>query len=184
MKKITMLAAVDRRWGIGYRNRLLFRIKEDMDDFRNKTVHNIVVMGRKTFESLPGNRPLANRINIVLSREKGLHSRYEAGENGLIFMESRDEVLEYAENVQQSVYIIGGGEIYREFLNAASEAYITKVDAVREADTFFPNLDKLPEWKVVSKSGKGGEAGCPEYEFWHYCKVEKECYLGDAVFQT
>lgn len=170
MKKLVMLAAVDRRWGIGYQNRLLFRIKQDMDDFRDKTVHNIVVMGRRTFESLPGSRPLANRINIVLSREKELRSRYGAGESGLIFMGSRDEVLEYAENAQQSVFIIGGGEIYREFLNAASEAYITKVEAVREADTFFPNLDKLPEWKVVSKSGKGRGTEGPEYEFWHYCK--------------
>lgn len=173
MKKIIMLAAVDRCWGIGYRNRLLFHIKEDMEDFRNKTIHNIVVMGRRTFESLPGSRPLANRTNIVLSREKELSSRYGAGESGLIFMGSRDEVLEYAENAQQSVFIIGGGEIYREFLDEASEAYITKVDALREADTFFPDLDKLPEWKVVSKSGKGKETGCPEYEFWHYCKSGK-----------
>lgn len=173
MKKIIMLAAVDRCWGIGYRNGLLFHIKEDMEDFRNKTIHNIVVMGRRTFESLPGSRPLPNRTNIVLSRQKELSSRYGAGESGLIFMESCDEVLEYAENAQQSVFIIGGGEIYREFLNEASEAYITKVDAVREADTFFPNLDKMPEWKVVSKSGKGREAGCPEYEFWHYCKSGK-----------
>lgn len=173
MKKIIMLAAVDRRWGIGYQNRLLFRIKEDMEDFRNKTVHNIVVMGRRTFESLPGSRPLANRTNIVLSRENELSSRYGAGESGLLFMGSRDEVLEYAENAQQSVFIIGGGEIYREFLDEASGAYITKVDAVREADTFFPNLDELPEWEVVSKSEKRRETGCPEYEFWHYCKSGK-----------
>lgn len=175
MKKMVMLAAVDRHWGIGCRNRLLFHIKQDMDDFRNKTLHNIVVMGRRTFESLPGSRPLPDRINIVLSREREICSRYGAGGSELIFMGSREEVLEYAENAQQAVFIIGGGEIYREFLNEASEAYITKVDAVREADTFFPNLDQLPEWNVVSKSGTGREAGCPDYEFWHYCKCEGDC---------
>lgn len=173
MKNIVMLAAVDRCWGLGCRNQLLFHIKRDMVDFRNKTLHNIVVMGRRTFESLPGSRPLPNRINIVLSRQKEICSRYGAGESELIFMGSRHEVLEYVENTQESVFIIGGGEIYREFLNEATEAYITKVDAVREADTFFPNLDQLPEWKVVSKSGKGREAGCPDYEFWHYSKCEK-----------
>ncbi len=146
-KKICLLAAVDRNWGIGRQNHLLFHLKQDMRFFAEKTKGNIVVMGRKTLESLPGGRPLGERTNIVLTRQ--------AMEiEGAVVAHSLEEVMSFVKSRKEEVFVVGGGEIYRQYLDIASEAYITKVDAVREADVYFPNLDRMTDWKMISSSGR------------------------------
>lgn len=159
-KKLEIIAAVDRNWGIGYKNHLLFHSKKDMSCFRQHTLGNIVIMGRKTLESFPGGAPLSGRTNIVLTRkgmtEQTQGSGYALEDTGtrLVPARSVEEARKLAESFPGKVYIIGGGEIYREFLPLVSTAYITQFEAEERADTFFPNLDVDPEWEQVSVSGE------------------------------
>lgn len=149
MKEIFILAAVDRQWGIGYENQLLFHIKEDMVFFRQKTLGNVVIMGRKTLESFPDAKPLPGRKNIVLTRNHLWKRQNEKRENSLVILTSVEEVLKTVERESREVYVIGGQQIYEQFLPFAAGVYLTKIDAVRDADRHFPNLDQLSEWRQV-----------------------------------
>lgn len=168
MKSFTLLAAVDREWGIGYHNQLLFHLKRDMEVFQQKTLKNIVVMGRKTLESLPGGRPLPNRKNIVLTRRTSLFGGDGKEDENLVILHSRREVIEYVEDAPEAVFIIGGGEIYRQFLDIASDAYITKVDEVKKSDTHFPDLDQMAGWHLDSESEKMWDEKGIAYQFAYY----------------
>ncbi len=143
---ITAIAAVSENWGIGYKGELLFHIPEDMKLFRTVTSGHTVVMGRKTLLSFPNGQPLKNRSNVVLSRSADFKPE------GAIVFGSVEEVLKYIENADGEIFIIGGGEVYREFLTYCQKALITKVNAAPEADTFFPDLDKDPEWVMTEQS--------------------------------
>ena len=100
------IVAVDLNWGIGYNGDLLYRIKEDMKRFKMRTMNNVVVMGRKTFESLPNGKPLKNRMNIILSRQD-VHYDYD----NVIVMHSVEEVLDYCKD--KETYCIGRTMIYK-----------------------------------------------------------------------
>ncbi len=142
---INLIVMVDRNWGIGKDGDLLFFIEQDKDFFRNMTIGKTIVMGRKTFESLPEKKPLGGRVNIVLTND----SDFKRG--GVIVCHSAEEVLREAEKYPE-VFIIGGGEIYSLFLPYCGRAYVTKVDAVRTADRYMVNLDKSPDWQIVSET--------------------------------
>ena len=142
-------------------NKLLFRIPEDMAYFKKKTENNIVIMGRKTFESLPNKKPLSNRVNIVLTR-KNLKEN-----NDIIICHSIDEVISKITDIDKEVYIIGGEEIYKQFLNYCSEALITKIDASGKKNKYFPNLDKLDNWELIKESEKKIYNGIT-YKFTEY----------------
>lgn len=178
-KKIKIIAAVGKNWEIGYQNQLLFHLKRDMAFFREKTIGNVVVMGRKTMESLPGGRPLAGRKNIVLAHreDETLIKRNEEGELP-VFINSVQTVLEYVSKLEETVYVIGGGQVYLEFLPFVSEAFITKVDCEKKADTWFPSLDDAPEWHQVSASSTYYENGIG-FRFVHY---RHEPVSGNTVF--
>lgn len=173
-KKMQIIAAVDRNWGIGYNNHLLFHSKKDMSCFRQHTMGNIVIMGRKTLESFPGGAPLSGRANIVLTRnglaeqtkEIGSGYTYENTGTRLVSAGSVEEARKMAENLPGKIYIIGGGEIYQEFLPLVSTAYITQFEAEAKADTFFPDLAADPEWEQVSVSEEFREE---ELLFRFYC---------------
>ena len=142
-----IIVAVDKNWGIGCNGGLLFNIPEDMRFFKETTVNNVVVMGRKTFESLPGGKPLKDRANIVLTGNRGFKAE------GAVVCGSVDGVLKEAEKYAgKDIYIIGGETVYREFLGYCGEALITKVFAERQADSFFPDMDKLPDWQKIWES--------------------------------
>lgn len=174
-KKMEIIAAVDRNWGIGYNNHLLFHSKKDMSCFRQHTMGNIVIMGRKTLESFPGGAPLSGRTNIVLTRNglaeqtKEIGSGNTSGDTGtrLVPAGSVEEAQKLAEDLPGKIYIIGGGEIYRQFLPLVSTAYITQFEAERGADTFFPDLAADPEWEQVSVSGESWE-GELSFRFYRY----------------
>lgn len=172
-KKMEIIVAVDRNWGIGYKNHLLFHSKKDMSCFRQHTLGNIVIMGRKTLESFPGGAPLSGRTNIVLTRKglaeqiKGSGCASEDTRTRLVPAGSLEEAQKLAESFPGKVYIIGGGEIYREFLPLVSTAYITQFEAEGRADTFFPNLAADPEWGQVSVSGEFRE-GELLFRFYRY----------------
>ena len=126
------IVAVDKNWGIGYKGNLLFRIKEDMKFFKEITTGKVVVMGKNTFNSLPNVLP--NRVNLVITPDG-----YENYDN-LIFG-SMEEIMEEAkQHDTNDVFVIGGGSIYEQLLPYCDTIYVTRIDASKEADTFFPDL--------------------------------------------
>lgn len=134
---MNLIAAVDNNWGIGYKNELLVRIPEDQKWFRETTTGKAVIMGRKTLESFPNKRPLKNRTNIVITRDKN----YQV--EGAIVVHSIDEAIEAAKDFSdEDIYVIGGESIYRQMLPFCDVAHITKIDYEYQADAHFPNLDQ------------------------------------------
>ena len=144
--KIIAIAAADKNWAIGNKGKLLVSIPADMKFFRATTTGHTVVMGRKTLESLPGGRPLRDRNNIVLTKNPGFKAE------GALVLHSVDELKKHLETIDDDeVYVIGGGAVYRELLPLCTEAYITSLDFEYEADTFFPDLDKDPDWELCDE---------------------------------
>ncbi|MGN1205451.1 MAG: dihydrofolate reductase [Eubacterium sp.] len=150
-KEIRMIAAVGADWGIGNDGKLLFHIKEDMAWFRRHTLHNVVVMGRKTLDSFPGGRPLPDRIHIVLS-----HDKHQNMEN-VIWVTSVKDALSEMEKFPGEVYVVGGEQIYREFLPFASKLYLTEVQKKCPADAFFPDFLSDHSWKKIHEEKREEE---------------------------
>lgn len=147
-----LIVAVDRNWAIGKDDDFLVKIPEDMKRIRMLTMGNVVIMGRKTLVSLPDKRPLLNRTNIVLTRNNNLKKEYEKYDN-LIVVNSIDElksVLKVYED--KDIFVIGGESVYKELLPMCNEALVTKIDFSYDANKYFPNLDKAPDWKITSIS--------------------------------
>ena len=144
---MNLIVAVDKNWGIGKDNKLLVSIPADMKFFREETIGKVVVMGRKTLESFPGGTPLKDRTNIVLTSDR----KYQVKDAVVVHSESQllEKLKEYP---QESIYVIGGGSIYEMLLPYCSVAHVTKIDFAYEADTYFPNLEELPEWSVSATS--------------------------------
>lgn len=147
-----LIAAVDRNWSIGYRGKLLVQIPADQQIFRNETMGKIIVMGRKTFESIQGGRPLPGRTSFVLSADPEFQPR--SGANGSVKVFRSAEALkeELEKYGPEEVYLIGGGQMYHQFLPLCQKAEITWIDYAYDADTRCPDLDKSPEWKLVRES--------------------------------
>jgi dihydrofolate reductase len=148
------IVAVDLAWGIGYQDDLLFRIKADLKRFKEMTMGQVVILGRKTLQTFPGGRPLPSRINLVVSRNQSLVLE------GATVCHNRAEVLAtVAQYPDRHVYVIGGSSIYREFLPDCQRVYVTRVHHQQQADTYFPNLDLLPEWHCVRSEPAQEENG-------------------------
>ena len=144
---MNLIVNADKNWGIGKNNELLVHIPNDMKMFRQMTTGKVVVMGRKTLESFPNGLPLKNRVNIVLTKNQNYQVK------GAIIVHSVEEVLEELKKYDsEDVYVIGGEQIYRQMLPYCDTAHMTKIDHAYEADAYFPNLDEMPEWKLVKES--------------------------------
>jgi len=155
---MNLIVAVDKNFGIGNDSKLLYNIPEDMQHFKNLTINKVVIMGRSTLDSLPHSKPLKNRVNIVLTRDKNLEV------DGAIILHSVEEVLAYIKQYNtDDVFIIGGESIYREFLPYTKFAYLTKIDSNKEANKYFENLDKQKNWKLIDLSPTF------EYNGTNYC---------------
>ena len=153
---ISAIVAVDEEWGIGFEGQLLERLPPDMQHFKETTEEHIVVMGRKTWDSLP-KKPLADRINIVISNSmfpfSGLYE-WDIIKDLSICM-TMNYAINYIHsvNIDNDVFIIGGGEIYKQLLPYCDRVYITKIfKHHKNVDTFFPNLDINPDWRVSESS--------------------------------
>lgn len=164
--KIAIIVAMDEKRGIGKDNGLLWHLPEDMKFFKNTTTDNIVVMGRKNYESIPEKyRPLPNRENVILTRNKD----YKA-EGCLVFHSFEDILDHYVDEEEKTMFIIGGGEIYKLALDKdiVDEMYITKVEKTYNADTFFPEIN-LRDWRrskiLTMPQDKQHEA---EFDIWKY----------------
>ena len=142
---IIAIAAVDKSWGIGLKGKLLVSIPDDMKFFRETTTGHTVVYGRKTLESFPGKRPLPNRRNVVFSRNIG----YNVKDAEVVHNIEEFQALLKDLPDDEEVYICGGGAIYRELLPLCDVCYITKIDYEYEADTYFPDLTKDPDWDLT-----------------------------------
>lgn len=154
------IVAVCDDWGIGKSGDMLVRNREDMRSFVRHTKGHTVLMGRKTLESFPDAKPLAGRRNIVVSRDKNY------APEGVEMARSIDEAIKLAGN--DEVWVIGGGQIYEALLPRCAEAIVTKNHCLREADTFFPNLDEDPSWAVARiEDGGVTKSGIP-FEFVTY----------------
>lgn len=171
---ISAIVCVDQNWAIGYKGDLLAKIPEDMKFFKEKTTGQTVIMGRKTYDSLPI-KPLPNRENVVITREvyKDEYSRYK-DDDGVVYaeLERVSDVLKFVKkhSLNSSYFVIGGGQIYKELLPYCDTVYVTKIDyAFENADTYFPNLENIPEWEIESIS-EIKEYDNIKYRFYTYKK--------------
>lgn len=140
-----IIACINQNSVIGNNNKLLYHFKEDMKFFKEMTWNQVVIMGRKTFESLPNKKPLPNRINIIISRREDFS--VEGDYDNVFIVKSLREAENACESMFKDLqwYVIGGGEIYREALkeDMVDEMYLTVVHDNAKGDTTFPNISEL-----------------------------------------
>jgi len=146
-----LIVAVYDDWGIGKDGTQPIALSTDRKFFRETTRGAMVIVGRKTIEDFPGKRPLPGRVNVALTRS-------EAEIPGFTVCRSPEEAAELAKSADRAM-VIGGGSIYRQMLPYCDTAYITKVHATPESDTYFPNLDKADDWFLAETLQSGEENG-------------------------
>ena len=155
------IVVVDRNWGIGKKNDLLFRLPADMKHLREVTAGETVVMGSNTLLSFPEGKPLKNRTNIVL---------WPGGEKreDCVVVGSLEELFsEVKKYPQEDVFLVGGAMMYRTLLPYCDEAIVTKADVDGGAEVFFENLDKLENWSL-SEAGEAIETNGYTIRFCRY----------------
>lgn len=141
---IRAIVHADKEWGIGKGNGMMFSLPKDMKFFRETTMNHVVVMGGNTLRSFPNAKPLKNRVNIVLSRGQV--------RDDCVIVRSYEELFKaMKDHEDEEIYVIGGGEVYRELLPYCEEVLVTKVDAVGGAEVFFSNLDENPDFQCVDE---------------------------------
>lgn len=146
---MNIIVAVDRNWAIGRAGQLLVTIPTDQKLFREETLSKVIVMGRKTLQSLPAGQPLYGRTNIVLSGDPAYRIK------GALVCHSVEEALSNLKNYrEEDIFIIGGQSIYEAFLPYCDTAHVTYIDYEYEADTHFPNLDMDEAWEMDLESGE------------------------------
>ncbi len=176
---INVIVAMSQNRVIGRDNQLPWKIKEDMARFKQLTTGNVVVMGRKTYESI--GKALPNRINIVLSKDENFNPK-----DAIIFNDT-EKCIEFCKKLKGiDVFIIGGQQIYEQTLKYAQRLYITQIKEEIEGDAYFPDflnsnkdIDIFLDWIFTGKKHKCNESGL-EYEFLvgelHKTPIEKRDY--------
>ena len=163
---ISAIVAVDNNWGIGYNGDLLEHIPEDLKYFQALTTGHVVVMGRKTWDSLP-KKPLKDRLNIVISSQP----RGPLGDMAFSIPMDEAKVRVAISEYDEEWFIIGGGTIYKEFLSICDRVYVTKIYKDHEnVDTYFPNLDESDEWAPAA-CGNLLTHNDLSYQFWQYDRI-------------
>jgi dihydrofolate reductase len=156
---LTLIAATSTNNALGKDNQLVWHLPDDFKRFKALTTDHYIIMGRKTFESFP--KPLPNRTHVIITRQ----SNYEAPE-GCIVVSSLEEAIAISPKSEE-VFIVGGGEIYKQSIDIADKVDLTRVHTTVEADTFFPEIN--PEkWELVFEE--------------HHPKDEKHAF--DFTLQT
>jgi dihydrofolate reductase len=159
---MNLIVAVDENMAIGYKGDLLIKISSDLKYFKKITTGHNVVMGRITYESLPGKKLLPNRTNIILTHVKSYCVP------GAVMCHCVDEVLHYAQNSDLQTFIIGGQAIYNIFLPHIKKAYITQIYAKFDADKHIPNFIQAPQWTLISESDMMTTESGISYQFLVY----------------
>ena len=156
---MNLIVAVYEDWGIGRDGTQPIALSADRKFFRETTRGAMVIVGRRTIEDFPGQKPLPGRVNVALTRN--------AGEiPGFTVCHSPEEAVELAKQAENS-FVIGGGSIYAQMLPYCDAAYITKVHCNPGSDTFFPNFDEIQDWYLAETLQSGEENGIP-YEMLLY----------------
>jgi dihydrofolate reductase len=159
---LTLIAAVARNGVIGIANRLPWQLPADLKHFKELTTGHAVIMGRKTWESLPAKfRPLPGRRNIVVTRNDSFRA-----EGATVATSLPDAVA--AANGDEA-FVIGGAELYKAALPLADRLQLTEIDAIYEGDTWFPAIDPA-RWRETARETHGDEAG-PGYAFVTYQRI-------------
>lgn len=152
MSKFKLIACINKKNVIGNEGKLLYTIKNDLANFKRMTVGNVIIMGRKTFESLPDGKPLPNRYNIVLTNNKDWCT--DQADN-LFIAHSVDDVVNLCDAMfeDKELFVIGGESIYREFMEKGlvDEMRLTVVNSEIDGDTHFPEFDRN-DWYTYYKS--------------------------------
>ena len=144
---MNIIVAADEHWAIGNKGKLLVSIPNDMKHFRQETTGKVIVLGHKTLQTFPQGMPLQSRTNIILSRDRKLTVK------GAKVVHSVEELLEELKGYPtEDVYVVGGESVYRQLLPYCHRAYVTRIDHAYDADTYFPNLDEDPQWKMTKIS--------------------------------
>ena len=146
-----LIVAVYDDWGIGKDGTQPIAVSADRKFFRETTRGAMVIVGRRTIEDFPDQKPLPGRVNVALTRSS-------AEIPGFTVCNSPEEAAELAKTAQRAM-VIGGGSIYRQMLPLCDTAYVTKVHCAPESDTYFPNLDADPAWELAEVLQKGEEKG-------------------------
>jgi dihydrofolate reductase len=163
---MNLIVAVDKNWAIGFDNKLLVSIPDDMKFFRDTTMGKVIVMGRKTLESFPGGKPLKGRTNIVMT------SNPDFERQGVTCVHDLDELHRELEKYDTNdVYVIGGDSIYRLLLPECKVAHITKINFAYQADAHFPNLDESKDWVLTADSEEQTYFNL-EYFYYKYEKIQ------------
>ncbi|MEG1003678.1 dihydrofolate reductase [Clostridium sp.] len=156
---LSIIVATASNNAIGKDNKLLWHISEDLKRFKEITSGHKILMGRKTFESLPGILP--NRPHVVLTRD----TTFNVDSDKVTVLNDLEEVIRLYKDSAEEVFIIGGGEIYNSLIPYANKLYLTKVKKDFDCDTFFPQID-VNEWDVIHNSGdKTDEKSGLNFEF-------------------
>lgn len=165
---LSIIVAIDGNNAIGKNNDLLTSLPKDMKRFKDKTINNIVVMGRKTFDSFPDKyKPLPNRDNIIITRDKDYKML------GCKVVYSIEECLEYLNEKYQSkeIFIIGGGDIYKQFINIVDKMYVTHIDNIfQDANIYFPEIDKNNWEEIFTEKNLKDEQHKYNFNFVDYRK--------------
>lgn len=156
---MNLIVAVYENWGIGADGTQPIALTADRKFFRETTRGAAVIVGRRTAQDFPGQKPLPGRANYLLTRGDGVYP-------GFIPCRSPEEAVEKARGAEQ-VFVIGGGSVYRQMLSYCDTAYVTKVGACPQSDTFFPNLDEDGAWVLEAVLAQGEENGIP-YQMLRY----------------
>ncbi len=157
-----LIVAVYDDWGIGKDGTQPVALSADRKFFRETTRGAMVIVGRKTLGDFPGGKPLPNRVNVVLTRQD-----MEIAD--VVICHSPEEAVALAKTAQRAM-VIGGGSIYKQMLPYCNTAYVTKVHATPESDTYFPDLDKDSQWKLEQVLQQGEENGIA-YEMCLYRRI-------------
>lgn len=146
-----LIVAVYDDWGIGKDGTQPVALSADRKFFRETTRGCMVIVGRRTIEDFPGKKPLPGRVNVALTRSG-------AEIPGFTVCACPEDAAELAQSARRAM-VIGGGSVYRQMLPLCDRAYVTKVHCTPESDTFFPNLDTDPQWKLAEVIQSGEENG-------------------------
>ncbi|HAS80706.1 MAG: dihydrofolate reductase [Candidatus Nomurabacteria bacterium GW2011_GWE1_32_28] len=161
---ISIIAAIGKNNEIGKKNELLWNLPGDMKHFKETTAGHTVIMGQKTFESI--GRPLPNRRNIVLTLDKNFKT---TGVEIVYSLKELDELLKKTSTSKEENFVIGGGQIYKLFIDKADKLYITHVDAsFPDADTFFPEIIPILFLENSREEHKKDKKNAYDYAFVTY----------------
>lgn len=155
---IIIIASIGKNNELGFNGKLIWRLKKDMKFFKETTLNHNIIMGRRTYESLP--KILPNRQHIVITHTK-------INNPNVLTFSSFNEAMEYIKSLNEDVYVIGGEAVYKDFLDYANILYITKIDKTSEATSFFPTINEnLYDIKILSEDEEDGIS----YKFVKYVK--------------